>query len=226
MAVEAYALTFPSGKQYIGIAADAQRRYRKHRTSLRTGSQLAVYRAWRKHGEPEMRVLAVCPDRKYASDLEKKAIAAFGTMVPHGYNLTSGGENGYGFSEETRAKISAVHKGKTVSEKTRARLREANLGKTLTEEQKNNVRDFFRGRKLTEDHKAKIAASHTGKKRKPFSEEHKKKIGEAFRGRTLSDEHKAKISAANMGHGVTPETRARMRAASKRRWARAAAKRS
>lgn len=51
-------------------------------------------------------------------------------------------------SQETRDKLSKIHKGKKVSKKTRDKLRKANLGKTLSEETKNKIRLSRLGKKL------------------------------------------------------------------------------
>lgn len=83
-------------------------------------------------------------------------------------------------SPETRARISAVNKGKKRSEETLAKMR----GRKLSEE----ILAKRRGRKYSEESKARMSAAQKGRK---YSEESKAKR----RGRRLSEETKAKISA-------------------------------
>jgi predicted GIY-YIG superfamily endonuclease len=136
-----YCLTFSNGKQYIGMTSDTlRRRINNHRMYMRKGCDFAVYRAWRKYGDPEVKTLAVV-EPHMLRETERKAIAVFGTMVPNGYNLMLGGEGADIASEETRAKQSIARKGRPLPEKhrenlaaaTRARSYESlasNLGRT------------------------------------------------------------------------------------------------
>ena len=86
-----YKLDFPNGKSYIGLAAHgALVRFRGHRKDARSSESL-MYRAWRKYGEPTVKILAVI-ENSLLHETERKAIAIYGTKTPGGYNLTDGGE--------------------------------------------------------------------------------------------------------------------------------------
>jgi hypothetical protein len=62
---ELYALTFASGRCYIGVSKNgAAERYKKHQTSANNRSNVICHKAWRKYGPPDMRVLAVA-DKSY-----------------------------------------------------------------------------------------------------------------------------------------------------------------
>lgn len=86
-------------------------------------------------------------------------------------SLAKSGENNPMFgkilSEETKAKISAVHTGKIVSEETREKISVAHVGKTSSEETR-----------------AKMSTAKTGEKNPNF-------------GQTLSEETKGKMRAGN-----------------------------
>jgi hypothetical protein len=86
-------LEFSSGKSYIGITESTpELRFRDHKGSaIKRGSKCLVHKAWRKHGGPQLIVLAVV-ENKDLRVAEQKAIQAFGTMTPGGYNMTPGGE--------------------------------------------------------------------------------------------------------------------------------------
>lgn len=110
------------------------------------------------------------------------ARAAHGDLVT---NLSVGGEGVEGLrcSAKTRAKLSAVRKGKKHTPETRAKMSDARKGKRKSPE-----------------HRAKISAAHQGKKRGPLSSEHRSKIGVAHKGMKRSPEARANISAALKRH--------------------------
>lgn len=84
----------------------------------------------------------------------------------YGYNSTSGGEENYKMSEESRKKLSQAMMGN-----------KNGLGHPCNEEKKKKISEAQKGRKLTEEHKQKL--SEAAKKRHvPCSEEKKKKLSE------------------------------------------------
>lgn len=100
-----YLITGPDEKQYIGITlADAESRFRKHRYAARGGAPNYLYRAMRKFGEDRFKIetLVIANDKDYLLDLEVKAIAAYGTRSPNGYNMTGGGEGLVDLLQEVR----------------------------------------------------------------------------------------------------------------------------
>lgn len=89
-----YAIRFPSGKQYIGVTKhSAELRLRQHVRYHVKNRDTVLSRAIKKYGTHacQMRVLVVADDTDYLKALEIKAIAAFGTLRPGGYNSTLGG---------------------------------------------------------------------------------------------------------------------------------------
>lgn len=141
-----YSINFPNGKRYIGVTTGrASRRFRQHRNDALRGDQL-VNRAVRKFGldQVDFQVLAVADDRAYLAEIERRAIDAFGTLTPGGYNTIPGGgiapgkytmpesekakRRGRKASLETRAKMSAAHLGKKRPESYSAKLSERNKG--------------------------------------------------------------------------------------------------
>lgn len=148
-----YSLEFSNGKQYIGMTSQpVAKRMAIHRMTLKSSSA-AVYRAWRKHGDPTVTTLAVVEEHMLR-DAERKAIAVFGTMVPNGYNLVAGGEGG-GVSAESRRKMSLARRGVPKTAEHRKKIGDANRGKIWA----------TRGRSQSPEHVAKRAAANRGKKR-------------------------------------------------------------
>ena len=92
--------------------------------------------------------------REELNEKEIYWIAELGTLSPGGYNLTSGGGQGTSYSDETKAKMSKIHKGKTISEDQKAKLSAIRKGKTTgprSEEtkakQSESLKEYWRNRK-------------------------------------------------------------------------------
>jgi hypothetical protein len=108
---------------------------------------------------------------------------------------------GQKLSDEQKAKLSAIHKGKKkiytkegyeaflkAREKTKGRKqpqeeierrRLSNTGKKRSEEFKQRMREANLGKKMSEEARKKMSEYWTGRKRKPYSEETRRKISEA-----------------------------------------------
>lgn len=74
-----YALEFADGSVYIGKSATRANGYEKarfdrHRANAKNGISLPVYDAWRKHGEPDFKIIAWCNSADHAFDEEAKKI--------------------------------------------------------------------------------------------------------------------------------------------------------
>lgn len=119
-----YRLSFPNGKRYIGVTIDLKRRLWEHENR----KDNLVGRAWAKHGTPVIQILAIC-EEDYAYDLERKAVIAFKSLSPYGYNLMDGGMGGRKMSEFTRQKMSKSHRGFKMTEEARQNLSESKRGK-------------------------------------------------------------------------------------------------
>jgi group I intron endonuclease len=191
-----YRLTFPGGKAYVGITSKTiARRLALHKNQAKNRAN-AVHMAIKKYGWGSVlvEVLAVAPDWSYLCALEQKAIVAFGTLTPHGYNLTLGGEGTFGIkkTEEQRRLMSEARKGKPTGNR-------ANRGRRHTPEARQKISEAGRGRVFSPESKAKIGASKVGNTYgfgKPCSEEKRRKISEAQKGRSLAPSHLAAIRNA------------------------------
>lgn len=105
-----YALTWPSGKQYIGITLKtAEERFAFHLKHCGDGRRNAVHRAILKYGPNAVTIttLVVSNDPAYLRAVERRAIKAYGTMAPGGYNLSGGGEDFAFWATESRDKLVA-----------------------------------------------------------------------------------------------------------------------
>jgi hypothetical protein len=141
----------------------------------------------------------------------------------------SAGNLGKILTAETRAKISSAvgrrkeqgWKQPPCSAETRARMSAAHKGLTLTPEHREKISAGKTGRTFSPEHRARISAAQKGLKRGPLSPETRAKISTAHKGLKrgpLSPEHRARISAGGKGlkrGPLSPETRAKISAAIK-----------
>ena len=116
-----YKIVSPSGKSYIGVAKrSAQERFKKHCADARLGRKTALCGAIRKYGPDALSVSTLIESTsEYCFDFEIKAIKAYETLHPNGYNLTTGGEGIHEMAdvskEKHRASMSSLERRKAVS---------------------------------------------------------------------------------------------------------------
>ncbi len=145
-----YMIDFPhSGEFYVGVRTckgdpEKDTQYR--------GSGTLVMDMIRIHPYTKM-IIATLPSRKDAERLEAILV---NHRHPKSLNQCEGGGGGplghrhseetkakfrvRKFSKETRAKISAAHKGKVTSEQTKTKMRKAHLGKKMSEAAREKMR--------------------------------------------------------------------------------------
>lgn len=142
-----YRLTFPDGLSYIGVSKNPKRRYREH---------------CRKHNEKKISLnILVCGSHEYIYDLEQRAINAFCTLCPQGYNLNIGGLGGREPTPSIRAKLSVAHLGIPHSAEHNAKIGFAHLGvrRYFTAEHRNNLARAATKRVFDQKTKAKMRVS-------------------------------------------------------------------
>lgn len=215
----------PSGKGYVGQTVQPlSARMSGHRYASDSRPTQYISKAIAKHGWKEFSVhcLQTC-EKEDLNRFEEAWIDELNTHVSTGmgYNLDWGGKS-KPKSEETKARLSAAHKGRIVSDATKAKLSAARTGikmKPRSAEHRRKIGDAHRGRKHTAEHRAKHSAAIRGR---PMSEETKKKISMAATGKKRGPYKAtagANISAAKKGKKIkrTPEHNAKIAAALKGR---------
>src|SRR6266852_2010447 len=147
------------GKRYIGSSKEVYRRWTKHCYNLRRGkhNNPHLQGAWNRDGEKTFAsvVLEYCEP---AALIEREAfwIDHFDSRNQEkGYNLCH--PDRHAVSPETRARISAGHKGKMLTAEHRANLSAAKKGRP------NGLLGKKRG-PLSEETKSALRAAHLGKK--------------------------------------------------------------
>jgi hypothetical protein len=159
------------------------------------GSGTIIINYIKKYGTQKLQreILSWAVSQEQLNQLEYKYVHPyFGTELC--FNLREGG-NQPGVSDETRQKMSNLHrgqqawnKGKHPSEETRKKLSEAKKGKVS-----NNY-----GNHYSEEARQKMREAH--KFRKPMSEETRQKISEANKGMIRSEETRQKLSMIKKGN--------------------------
>jgi len=135
-----------TGKRYIGSAASRrgfEYRWRTHRNSLSSGKHSSPHlqSAWNKYGADDFyfSVIEYAP-AEHCLSVEQEWL----DMVPADRLLNckptanGGGMHGKRHSEETRAKMSELAKGRVISDETRAKISAAKKGIVTREYRRKN----------------------------------------------------------------------------------------
>ena len=129
-------------QSYIGqTTQDLHERWRQHKKSQSNCRYLKS--AFNKYGIDNFEFKLVCISfDDNLNDLEFYYINKYNSVVPNGYNLKLGGNNGGKHNEETKKKISETLK-KTLS----ITKRESKIGRPHTEETKTKLKNINKGKK-------------------------------------------------------------------------------
>lgn len=165
-----YMYTFPSGKRYIGKTCQTLKQRQGSVELISYKTCPVVWKAIQKYGTENIKqdiLFENYMSTEHAARLEMLCIALFKTNCnryrnpEYGYNVTDGGEGSVGFhhSEETKRRLSELHKGKKASDKTKQKLSKARnkridqpfAGKQHSDETKKKISEAGIGRKRTEE---------------------------------------------------------------------------
>lgn len=217
-----------NGKYYIGkhTTDDPNDKY--------MGTGTIITRAIQAYGLDafEKQVLYFCDSEEHAFEVEAQLVTEALVNDPMCYNLRAGGKGGWTHSAETRekirqdnlqrppvsaetrAKVSALHKGRKRSPETGAKISAANTGRKISDEARANMSKGQLGKKYSAETIAKRVATRAGYRHSAETIE-KMKETKALRAvgrakRKMSPEVIAKRIAARAGYRHTPETLAKM----------------
>lgn len=200
-----------NGKVYVGQSVNIPKRWKTHRAKLRhgTGKHFHLGHAWAKYGEDNFRftVLEHAPVDQLDALEEHYIRTLHATDSQFGYNVESKSRGRGVWTDEARARLSAMRKGVKRSAETVAKMSASLRGRKCSPDAVEKMAAAHRGIKWSDEARAKLSESRIGSKRSPESIA---KGAASNRGKVLSDETRAKISAAKMGRKATDEERARM----------------
>jgi hypothetical protein len=154
-----------------------------YRSHSRVGRNQYWHNVVNKYGY-RVEIFQTFEDEQEAFDYERDGIAALKEAGYYLTNLTTGGEgtSGHVTTDETKAKISAAHKGKLVTAETKVKLSISLKGKSRSP--------------LTSNHKAKISASLSGI---PLSAERKSAISAGSKGKLVKSKYKVIATSLETG---------------------------
>ena len=181
-----YKHTSPTNKVYIGITSlKPSLRWRLDGSGYIRNDRHNTYfaNAIQKYGWDNFKheILFENLSKEEAEQKEIELIDYYkSTNKDCGYNIQSGGINGYVFTDDVRKYLSDIHKGKHhteetknkmskskighyVSEETRNKIKTANAGKTVSISTRNKMSELRKGNTLSVEHKIKISNSHKKK---------------------------------------------------------------
>lgn len=194
-----YAITTPSGAQYIGSAIHFGKRWKRHLTYLRSGTHHSapLQRAFAKYGEEgfEFSIILVC-DQENLLEYEQRAIDAINPE----YNIcrVAGSHLGVKRSAETSARMSEAQRRRAPPTKeTREKMRALKLGKSQSNETKEKRSASLKAHYSSQE--ARNAAAERNR-RSNANPDTREKISAALTGIKRSDETRARMSAAQIGH--------------------------
>jgi len=209
-----------NGKAYVGKTVSGLAiRKAAHRREAEAGSRCPFHRAIRKWGFEtfEFVVLQECVGKSLLR-IERIWISVVQSLLPNGYNLTPGGEEGTETAEHAR-RISQGKLGKKrpdmtgpnnprfgrpMPEETRRKLSAATK-RQMTPEAREFLSRIAIGRRHSQETRAKIAeigrnSTYRGDRHpwsgRVVSEEERLTVSLRFKGKPKSAEQRAKISAA------------------------------
>ena len=149
-----------NGKVYIGYTAKGvDARFQAHINNAKWNRKTALYDAIRVYGKDAFSVelLKECDDHAAACALEIHYIKEMKCLIPHGYNMTTGGD-GVPLTPEVIARAAEKKRGKFTEKQAAAASRRK--GKPLSLEHKLKLSMAHKGRKKSEEWKQKLRASN------------------------------------------------------------------
>ena len=164
-----YCHTTPSGRKYVGMSCDPEKRWRR---GLGYVDNFIFYRAIQKYGWDNIKheILSSGHTLEEAKEIEKKLIEEWDLRNHEkGYNIREGGSGK--LSQETLVKLSKARKGKPLTYKV-----------VITEDQKERISSTLKEYYSTHDHPMK-------------GKHHTEETKEKLRHRTFSEETLAKMRA-------------------------------
>lgn len=112
------------------------------------GSGIALRKAIQKEGKEffSKEIVKTFKSRQEALDWERELVTESLISDKNCYNLKTGGENTVEYSDESRKRMSASHKGRKLSEETKRKMSKSRTGRKLTPEQVEAIRERMRGK--------------------------------------------------------------------------------
>lgn len=153
-----------NGKKYVGQTWEAKEtRWQKHYSSSEK-TCVKLNRAIAKYGKEAFAIetLTTAKTQEKADRLEAYYIEQYDTIT-NGYNIRSGGSRGK-HSDETKKKMSLVHRGVQHSDEAKKKMSVARKGVPLKHNKQFKIGQVspFKGKSHSEESRHKLSLSHQG----------------------------------------------------------------
>lgn len=172
-----------NGKCYIGQTYNhINKRIRKHISCSLNNPKCKIDKTIAKYDYINFKyeIIDFADSLNELNEKEIYWIKFYNSLVPNGYNLSSGGRN-HITTNDTKEKLRFINKGKIVSDETKQKIIKSTTG---------NNNHFF-GKKHSDESKKKMSMYQKGK---IISLESRKKMSLSQKGRIHSEETKKKMS--------------------------------
>jgi len=123
-----YKITNPKGKIYIGQSVNIEKRFRKYKYLDEKNKQTKLYNSFKKYGMENhtFEIIEVC-DISLLDEREIYWGEYYNVLLEEGLNCRLGDGKGK-LSEETKKKISKIHKGREYSEEWKQKISSSKIG--------------------------------------------------------------------------------------------------
>jgi group I intron endonuclease len=163
---------------YIGVTKNPKTRMNAHACSV-TPTKSIIKNAIKKHGRDKFKLhVLLTSTQEYCYEMEKKAIEAYNTLKPNGYNICTGGLGAIGIYGDKNGMFGKKHSVEAIEKMKLASI----------------------GRKATEETRKKMSETHKLRTRDPESF---KKLSLTKKQQWQSPEFRAKMKASGFGQERT-----------------------
>ena len=139
---------------YIGVTKDPHHRMIAH-ACFTTPTKSIIKNAIKKYGRDKFHLqVLLTSTQEYCYEMERKAIEAYNTLKPNGYNICTGGVGAIGIFGDMNGMFGRKHSSETLEKMRQVRV----------------------GKKATAETKEKMSASHLGQKRTAESRERMRQV--------------------------------------------------
>jgi group I intron endonuclease len=127
---------------YIGVTKNPHHRMIAHACTV-TPTKSILKNAMKKYGRDKFLLhVLLTSTQEYCYEMERKAIEAYNTLKPNGYNICTGGRGAIGIYGEKNGMFGRKHLPETLE-----KMRQTKLGKKVSEETKLKMRQSHLGQK-------------------------------------------------------------------------------
>lgn len=155
-------------KKYVGFTnKNPHIRLQEHNYFADRGSSCYFHKAIKKYGIENFKIDIIYQslDGEHCLNvMENFFIKKLNTLIPTGYNMTTGGDGRCGpLTEEHKKKIGDSRRGHHPSEETRRKISQSCAGKLVSKETRNKISIGNTGKTVSEEAKVKMCLAKSGK---------------------------------------------------------------